>query len=299
MSRAAFALPYTEWLCTRGPGGNGKDTLANRMAEFLGGYSVTLACEALTQARSLDAPSQTILSLRAKRWVSIRELSGSDRIRGHLIKTLSDAKAKVKARGLWGRDCVFSPHWLLYLCTNTPQEFDEGSNLGLGRRLRLLDMPFRFTATPRAANERPLIADLEDEFPARNPSLFYLLRAVLKTFLSAAANGVTPIPAEVAENGACELHEEWMTQLAAFVAARVRPAEDAAQAATAAEVRQAFSSTTLGIDKKSVALRLASAGFAEDLSHYRDGLRSTSKRTYSYAFGDRTCLVRLAQPERP
>ena len=55
MARAAFALPYTEWLQSRGCGGNGKDTLANRMAEFLGGYSVTLACEALTQARDLDA----------------------------------------------------------------------------------------------------------------------------------------------------------------------------------------------------------------------------------------------------
>jgi hypothetical protein len=99
-ARATFALAYTEWLATRGPGGNGKDTLANRMAEFLGSYSVTLACEALTQARSLDAPSQTILGLRAKRWVSVRELSGADRIRGHVIKSLSDAKARIKARGL-------------------------------------------------------------------------------------------------------------------------------------------------------------------------------------------------------
>ena len=294
MSRAAFALPYTEWLCTRGPGGNGKDTLANRMAEFLGGYSVTLPCEALTQARDLDAPSQTILGLRAKRWVSVRELSGSDRIRGHVVKTLSDAKARVKARGLYGRDLVFSPTWLLYLCTNSPQEFDEGSNLGLGRRLRLLDMPYRFVATPRAANERPLIADLEERFAAWNPSLFYLLRGVLRTFLSEPASGVTPIPAEVAENGAAELHEEWMTKLAAFVAARVRPADCAAQASTAAEVRHAFLDATPNLDKKSVALRLSSAGFAEGLAHYRDGEKATSKRTYSYAFGDETRYVRLA-----
>jgi phage/plasmid-associated DNA primase len=293
MSRATFALPYTEWLCTRGPGGNGKDTLANRMAEFLSGYSVTLACEALTQARSLDAPSQTLLSLRAKRWVSVRELSGSDRLRGHIIKTLSDAKARVKARGLWGRDCVFSPHWLLYLCTNSPQEFDEGSNLGLGRRLRLLDMPFRFTATPSAANERQLIADLEEKFPTWNASLFHLLRAVLKTFLSSAANGVTPIPEEVAENGANELHEEWMTKLAAFVEARVRPTDDGARAATAADVRQAYLAATPGLDKKSVGLRLASGGFAESVAHYRDGVVSTSKRTYSYAFGGVTRYVAL------
>lgn len=299
-ARATFALPYTEWLCTRGPGGNGKDTLANRMSEFLGSYSVTLACEALTQARSLDAPSQTVLALRAKRWVSVRELSGSDRIRGHIIKTLSDSKAKIKARGLWGRDCVFSPHWLLYLCTNSPQEFDESSNLGLGRRLRLLDMPFRFTTSPSAANDRQLIADLEDRFPAWNPSLFHLLRRVCKIFLSSPANGVTPIPQEVAENGASELHEEWMAKLAAFVADCVRATKEPAQAATAAEVRQAFLERVPGLDRKSVGLRLASRGFAEGLIHYRDGLVSTSKRTYSYAFGGetKTQYVRL-EAKRP
>ena len=263
------------------------------MAEFLGSYSVTLGCEALTQARSLDAPSQTVLGLRAKRWVSVRELSGSDPLRGHVIKTLSDAKAKVKARGLWGRDTVFSPHWLLYLCTNTPQTFDESSNQGLGRRLRLLDMPYRFTATPREANDRPLIANLEERFSQWNPSLFYLLRAVLKQFLRAPANGVTPIPSDVAEDGANELHEEWMTKLAAFVAARIRPTDSAAAAATAAEVRAAFLASVPGLDKKSVGLRLASRGFAEASAHYRDGTKCTSKRTYSYAFEDGTRFVRL------
>ena len=212
-------------------------------------------------------------------------------------RAASDAKAKVKARGLWGRDCVFSPHWLLYLCTNSPQECDEGSNLGLGRRLRLLDMPFRFVAAPRGADERPVVADLEEQLPVLNSSLFYLLRAVLKTFLSSPANGVTPIPEEVAENGASELQEEWMTKLAAFVEARVRPADDAASAATAAEVRQAFAQTVPNLDKKSVSLRLAGAGFAEDLTKYRDGPKSTSKRTYSNAFGDETRFVRLEPAE--
>ena len=35
LARATFALPYQEHLWARGPGSNGKDTLANRMLAFL------------------------------------------------------------------------------------------------------------------------------------------------------------------------------------------------------------------------------------------------------------------------
>ena len=84
-----------------------------------------------------------------------------------------------------------------------------------------------------------------------------------------------------------------MTKLAAFVAARVRPTDSAAAAATAAEVRAAFLESVPGFDKKSAGLRLASRGFAEAAAYYRDGTKATSKRTYSYAFDEGTRFVRL------
>ena len=68
MARATFALKFTDIAWTRGPGSNGKDTLANRMAVFLGSYFANLACEALTACRDLDAPSQTTLGLRSPRF---------------------------------------------------------------------------------------------------------------------------------------------------------------------------------------------------------------------------------------
>jgi TRAP-type mannitol/chloroaromatic compound transport system permease large subunit len=46
-----------------------------------------------------------------------------------------------------------------------------------------------------------------------------------------------------------------------------------------------------------IATTLAGAGFAEDLTKYRDGPKSTSKRTYSYALGDGARLVRLESAE--
>ena len=75
LARSVFALKYTDIAWTRGPGGNGKDTLANRMSVLLGSYFANLACEALTSCRDLDAPSQTILGLRSRRFVCVREIA--------------------------------------------------------------------------------------------------------------------------------------------------------------------------------------------------------------------------------
>ena len=74
LTRAAFALKYQEMLITRGPGGNGKDTLANRLSVLLGTYFANLDSKALTVNRDMDAASQTFLALKAKRFVCIREI---------------------------------------------------------------------------------------------------------------------------------------------------------------------------------------------------------------------------------
>ncbi len=122
ITRATFALKYQDILVTRGPGGNGKDVLANRVATLLGTYFANLACEALTNFRDLDSPSQTILGLRSKRFVCVREMAKGQTVRGHIYRTISDPKNKVKARGLYGRDVEFNPHYLLFAllfaCTN-------------------------------------------------------------------------------------------------------------------------------------------------------------------------------------
>ncbi len=54
VTRATFALKYQDVLWGRGPGGNGKDVLANRVATLLGSYFVNLACEALTNPTDPD-----------------------------------------------------------------------------------------------------------------------------------------------------------------------------------------------------------------------------------------------------
>ena len=295
-ARSTFAVLMQEMLTVSGPGSNGKSSLATRMETFLGSYSATIASEALTSIRDLDAPSQTMLALKAKRWISVRELAAGQRVRGHVIKTLADGTSVIKARGLYGVDQTFRPTFLLFVCTNSPLLFDEGANKGLERKIRVLTMPFHFTSNVVQANDRPLVADLEKRFPDWNASLFFLLRAVRRILMAVSANCVLPIPDEVQAAGVDLNDEAWMEQLQDFVTKRVRPAGRVEESASAAEVRAAFLSTfPTDVDKKNVGLKLAQQGFAEDLSHFSVGRKKTSKRTYSFAFGEPhgTCLVRL------
>ena len=264
-ARAVFALAMQENLWTRGPGSNGKDTLANLLMCLLGEYFANLPCEALTGTREMDAPSQTMLNLRGRRFVAVREIAKNTKIKSHIYKTISDPKGKLKARGLYGKDEEFEPHFLLYLASNVPVDIDDSSG-GSARRTRILDLPFNFVEEPRDANEKQRNSDLERRFPAWRPALFFLIKEVYLHFLKDhPQSNITPIPPEVMEAVEEELEEEWMLQLATFVQTRLRPSEHAREASTAAEVREAFFQFCAGgVPKQEVKLRMSRKGMSEE-----------------------------------
>ena len=91
-----------------------------------------------------------------------------------------------------------------------PLEIDDAGK-GSKRRTRIFDMPFNFVERPTAANEKQIVPDLEDEFPDRNPSFFFLLCQVRRLLLSPSANGeVHPVPEEARQAVDDELREAWM-----------------------------------------------------------------------------------------
>ena len=294
LARAVFALPYQEHLWTRGPGANGKDTLANLMLSLLGGYFANLPCEALTGGREMDAPSQTVLALKGKRFAAVREIARNAKIRSHVYKTIADPKGKLKARALYGRDEEFSPQFLLYLATNTPVDIDDSSG-GSARRTRILDLPFNFVEDPQAANEKRKDANLELQFASWRPSFFYLLCQVYARFLrDRNQTNVTPVPPEVSEAVEEELEEDWMKRLTEFVATRLGPATRPKDASSATEIRQAFFDFCGGeVPKKEVGLRLTRKGFAEDAVNYYEGVRRTKRRVYRLRMDDGPQLVML------
>ena len=280
----------------RGPGGNSKDTLANRVATLLGTYFTNLDSKALTANRKLDGASGTFLALKAKRFVCIREIEKNATIKGNIYRTVSDYKSKIKARPLYGEDEEFHPHFLLFACTNVPLEIDDPGK-GSKRRTRIFDMPFNFVAHPAAANEKQIVPDLEDEFPARNPSFFFLLCQVRRILLSPSSNGeVQPVPDEVRQAVDEELREPWMDDLDRFVASQLRCVTKAWEASSAADVREAFASRCDSLQKREVGLQLAAQGFKEETKHYVDMSthKRTTKRIYSFVFaGGGTGMVKV------
>jgi hypothetical protein len=285
LARSVFALKYTDIVFTGGPGGNGKDTLANRMAVLLGSYFANLACEALTSCRDLDAPSQTILGLRSRRFVCVREVAKEARIKGHVYRTIADPKGKVKARGLYGKDTAFVPHYLLFLCTNVPIDIDDKGG-GTNRRTRILDMPHNFVDRPHAPSDRQKNSGIEDLFEARNPSFFYLLLQVYRILLSAkSTDHVTPIPLDVQEAGAEELAEPWMAKLDEFVRGSLRPTDRVVNASTAAEVRKAFYNACGNeLQEREIKLKMSMKGFHDSTQAVKGALQKTTKRVYSHVF---------------
>ena len=295
-ARAAFALPMQEFVCAQSPGAGGKDTLCNRMHRLLGRYAANLPFEALSAARDMDAPSQTILGLRGKRFVCVREVGASAKLRGHVVKTLADGVGGwIKARGLWGRDVSFLPHFLLFVSSNVVIEYDEASGPGLARRKKLLRFPWMWVDAPRLANEKKKAPDIEAAFAERNGSFFHLLMVIYKLFLRGGGHTIAPVPTDVDEATQAELREPWMAELDIFVRDRLRPAQRPAAAASAAQVREAFAAMSRNVDKKDAALRLAARGFAEGTTHTQAGGHRTTRRTYSYAFPGATdaALVQL------
>jgi len=200
----------------------------------------------------------------------------------------------LKARGLYGQDIEFPPHFLLYLASNVPIDIDDSSG-GSARRTRILDLPFQFVESPQAANERQKDATMEAQFASWRHSFFFLLWQVYARFLrDRNQTNVTPVPIEVSEAVEAELEEEWMVRLVAFTQDRLEPAPRPSLASSAADVRQAFFEFCGGeVPKKEVGLRLARKGFAEETVHYKAGLKQTTKRMYRLRMDDANQLVTL------
>lgn len=245
----------------------------------------------------MDGASPTFLSLKAKRFVCISEVEKNATIKGNVYRTICDYKSKIKARPLFGEDQQFYPHFLLFACTNVPLDVDDKGK-GTQRRTRILDMPYNFVESPKAANDRPANPDLESNFPAWNPSLFHLLCRV-RHVLMGSADHVLPIPAEVSEAVGEELREPWMDALDAFKQTLEKVSQTHA-ASTAAEVREAFLNFQRNkgppLEKRDVALKMAAQGFQEESKSFYDAMthKRTTKRVYSLVFpGGGNGLVKL------
>ena len=74
LARGAFAVPMAECLFVRSVGRSGKDTTAKLMCALLGTHSQSVSYDSLCCMTNPEAPSPRFASLRARRFVAVREV---------------------------------------------------------------------------------------------------------------------------------------------------------------------------------------------------------------------------------
>ena len=128
--------------------------------------------------------------------------------------------------------------------------------------------------------------------------MFFLLMKIYEVLLKDSdAATVTPVPLEVAEAASEELREPWMDHFDAWLEECVRPTDGIREASTAATVRESFfGRSCCELQKREFGMRLAQQGFQESApKKYRDGLKTVSKRVYTFKFEDAPHYVTLAE----
>ena len=125
---------------------------------------------------------------------------------------------------------------------------------------------------------------------------FCLLCQVRRILLSPSSNGeVVPVLDEAKEAVDEELGEPWMGDISRFVANQLQCVTQAAQASSAAEVREAFAARCNSLQKREVGLKLVAQGFKEESTHYMDmgTLNRTTERVYTFVFAGCAGMVKV------
>ncbi|HML52723.1 MAG TPA: phage/plasmid primase, P4 family [Solidesulfovibrio magneticus] len=165
-----------------GEGRNGKTVLVETLGKVLGNYMAPVGAELLLdqgQARDVDKPTPTIMSLNGLRVAYAAETDDNRRFSVSRVKWLS-GDDRLTGRYMWEKDPTsFYPTHTLFLLTNH-RPHAAAHEYAFWDRLRLVNFPYRYVDNPKAENERlrdrTLPARLEAELPG---ILAWLVRGCL------------------------------------------------------------------------------------------------------------------------
>ena len=174
-----------------GEGRNGKTVMMETLGRVCGDYMAPIGAELLLdqgQARDVDKPSPTIMSLNGLRIAYAAETDDNRRFSVSRVKWLS-GDDRLTGRYMWERDpSSFYPTHTLFLLTNH-KPHANAHEYAFWDRLRLVNFPFRYVDNPRAENERlrdrTLPGRLEQELPG-------ILAWLIKGCLLYQRDGISP-----------------------------------------------------------------------------------------------------------
>ena len=154
LARGVFCLPMAEALFVRSCGRSGKDTTCNIVSSMLGTYAVSIAYDSLCSVVNPDLPCPTFASLRARRFVAVREV-GTQKMQTSLFKKFVDPVSELSGRNLYDTLVRFKPQYLAFFCSNQPVQM-ESKDAAVKARTAIIDYASIFTSVPTEANHQTL-----------------------------------------------------------------------------------------------------------------------------------------------
>jgi hypothetical protein len=258
LARGAFGLPMAEGLFIRSSGRSGKDTLANLLCGILGTYSTSISCDALCAIPSPDSPSPTFASLRARRFVAIREVA-DQKMQASVFKRFVDPVSELSGRNLYDSPVRFKPQYLALFCSNAPLNMTVVDS-AVRARTAIVDFAAIFTQTPTEANHSQW-RDMTKAIVDYRPGVFWLLQRTFHHLLkNRPMRNIAPVPEASMDAAALDCQERLHDLGEAFLASRIAPARGPSEATVASEIEEAVA-VELAIDRAASALWLQAKGF--------------------------------------
>jgi hypothetical protein len=285
-ARGLFGVRFAEALFLHSSGRSGKDTVANLLQALAGEYAVTVACDALCAVPQGDAPSPTVASMRARRFVFIREATtGSEKrhvLRADLFKRVVDPYSELSGRHLHKEPISFAPQHLTIFCANRPVEFDVIDEAVRARRANVYFSAVFVDAPTEANHSRRKDLNMEVLKRDYRDDAWEALRLVDKHLLKGRCErNVRPIPAMSLEAAQEAMVEEDKPAWRALLA-KLEPVGAPAGATLAAEIEKAVCED-LGMRMEEAKLFLQGKGFCRE--RRRRGLDNVY--LYKYAFEEK------------
>ncbi len=185
-----------------GAGANGKSTLLNILALFLGDYALQTDTDTLMAKKNDAGINNDLARMKGARLVAGVETEENKRLAEVKIKQLTGGDT-ITARFLFQEFFEFKPQFKLFLATNHRPEI-RGTDHAIWRRIRLI--PFDVTFAPDE-QDKGLLDKMKAELPG-------ILAWAVKGCLKWQSEGLG-LPDEVKE--ATESYREEMDVLAAFL----------------------------------------------------------------------------------
>ena len=153
---------HQEFYIFNGKGANGKSVLMALLSLVFGNYGNKINATTFTKPSRGANETSEMHSCKSSRLIMVEEPEETDSLITSRLKEFS-GDGKIKTRGLHENAFSFDPQFgIIFFCNQIPA-LSKVDN-AIGRRLRLVDFPFRFCDNPTKSNEKLIDRNLNTLF---------------------------------------------------------------------------------------------------------------------------------------